>query len=168
MESLESLHTLQLTLHATVPSSRHAQLLHILAGIAGHPPVPVLERHLIFRPTATAARSIAADEGGGTQNVVDREKARRRAEREAREKSKSAGIVRYVEEVKGLDFENSVDGEDESGSTTKETRWSYRFYDVPDPNTRTVTMRKSEKADVGADVVNLEGVVKEAESKGLR
>ena len=41
----------ELLLHAQVPSARHDQILSILAGIAAMQPVPILERHLIFKPS---------------------------------------------------------------------------------------------------------------------
>ena len=40
----------ELLLLAQVPSSRHTQLLNILAGVSAMQPVPVLEKHLVFKP----------------------------------------------------------------------------------------------------------------------
>lgn len=40
----------ELLLFAQVPSSRHDQVLNILAGISAMQPVPTLEKHLLFRP----------------------------------------------------------------------------------------------------------------------
>ncbi|KAI9801291.1 MAG: Mediator of RNA polymerase II transcription subunit 18 [Piccolia ochrophora] len=40
----------ELLLFAQTPASRQAQLLNILAGVAGMQPVRVIERHLIFKP----------------------------------------------------------------------------------------------------------------------
>ena len=41
----------ELLLHATVPSSRHDQVLSILAGIAAMQPIPMTEKHLVFKPS---------------------------------------------------------------------------------------------------------------------
>ena len=41
----------ELLLHASVPGHRHDQILSILAGVAAMQPIPVLEKHLIFKPS---------------------------------------------------------------------------------------------------------------------
>ena len=40
----------ELLLHATLPPTRHHQVLSVLAGIAAMQPVPILEKHLLFKP----------------------------------------------------------------------------------------------------------------------
>ncbi|KAL9098101.1 MAG: hypothetical protein Q9163_006175, partial [Psora crenata] len=40
----------ELLLFAQIPSSRHTQLLNILAGVSAMQPVPILEKHLVFKP----------------------------------------------------------------------------------------------------------------------
>lgn len=40
----------ELLLHTTIPSTRHHQILSVLAGIAAMQPVPINEKHLIFKP----------------------------------------------------------------------------------------------------------------------
>ena len=40
----------ELLLHATVPSTRHHQVLSVLAGIAAMQPVSISEQHLVFKP----------------------------------------------------------------------------------------------------------------------
>lgn len=40
----------ELLLFGQISSSRHDQVLNILAGVAAMQPVPILEKHLIFRP----------------------------------------------------------------------------------------------------------------------
>jgi hypothetical protein len=41
----------ELLLHASIPSSRHEQVLSILAGVAAMQPISILEKHLIFKPS---------------------------------------------------------------------------------------------------------------------
>jgi len=41
----------ELLLHASIPSSRHEQVLSILAGVAAMQPIPILEKHLILKPS---------------------------------------------------------------------------------------------------------------------
>lgn len=59
----------ELLLHTTVPSTRHHQILSILAGIAAMQPVPIHETHLIFKPLQQPALSGRPNQnqGVGTQ-----------------------------------------------------------------------------------------------------
>ena len=57
----------ELLLFAQVPASRHAQLLKIIAGIAGMQPQRVIERHLIFKPQR--APGTAPAQVGGSQGI---------------------------------------------------------------------------------------------------
>lgn len=41
----------ELLLHASIRASRHDQVLSILAGVAAMQPIPILEKHLVFKPT---------------------------------------------------------------------------------------------------------------------
>ena len=170
-----SLHTHSVLLNATIPAHRHDQVSHILTGLCGHPPMPLVERHMLFRPATEAKRAIAADEGGGTQNVVDREKLRRRAERVARERGGRKGVVRYVEEVdeeaKKKDTTESnmeLDGQEEEKKEGTKNKWTWRFYDTPDPNVKTVTARKSESLGVSNAVENADDALKRAADEGYR
>ena len=57
----------ELLLHASIPRSRHTQLLNIFAGISAMQPAPVLEKHLVFKPNATGqgdAKGAAAGKTG--------------------------------------------------------------------------------------------------------
>ena len=57
----------ELLLHASIPRSRHTQLLSIFAGISAMQPAPVLEKHLVFKPDATGhgdAKGAAAGKTG--------------------------------------------------------------------------------------------------------
>ena len=40
----------ELLLQATIPSTRHHQVLSVLAGIAAMQPISIHEKHLIFKP----------------------------------------------------------------------------------------------------------------------
>ena len=57
----------ELLLHASVPSSRHDQVLSILAGIAAMQPIPMLERHLVFKPSRPP---LIAGKAGPQQGVL--------------------------------------------------------------------------------------------------
>ncbi|KAI4172243.1 MAG: hypothetical protein LQ343_003678 [Gyalolechia ehrenbergii] len=57
----------ELLLYASVPSSRHDQVLSVLSGIAAMQPQPFHERRVIYKPTRPATRPVT--QVGGTQAV---------------------------------------------------------------------------------------------------
>ncbi|KAL9080949.1 MAG: hypothetical protein Q9159_007469 [Coniocarpon cinnabarinum] len=169
MEQKGSSQSLTLSLFGTVIPSRRLELLHILSGVCGHLPVPITERHLVFRPAKSGARTIAADQGGASQTVLDRDKQKRRVGREAQEKAPDRGVLRYVEEVESQASHQheELDVTNVSDLTSQYSRWSLRFYDVPDPIVRTVTARKSNHIDLTQDVKGADDAMKSAETRGL-
>ena len=58
----------ELLLFGQVPSSRHDQVLNILAGVAAMQPVPVVEKHLVFKPNRLPA-SARPVQVGGAQDI---------------------------------------------------------------------------------------------------
>ena len=58
----------ELLLFGSVPSSRHDQVLNILAGIAAMQPQAVLEKNLIFKPNRNTA-TMQEKQVGGAQDV---------------------------------------------------------------------------------------------------
>ena len=58
----------ELLLFGQVPSSRHDQVLNILAGVAAMQPVTVLEKHLVFKPKRLPA-SARPVQVGGAQDI---------------------------------------------------------------------------------------------------
>ena len=58
----------ELLLFGQIPASRHDQVLNILAGVAAMQPVPVLEKHLIFKPNRLPA-SARPVQVGGAQDI---------------------------------------------------------------------------------------------------
>jgi len=155
------------SLHGQVASSRHTQLLHVLAGISAMPPVVVFERHLVFKPTVIPTRHAA--QVGGSQAVQD---AAKLAARQAQSASTDVYYVKLIEvleaqkqsvkiqpEQQDLDMQkhqekNSMEVEDVSrgmgngngngAMATEETsisRWQMVFHDVPEPGARPVTAR---------------------------
>lgn len=151
------------SLHGQAASSRHTQLLHVLAGISAMSPMPIFERHLVFRPTVIPTRQAA--QVGGSQAIQDAAK----AARQAQAASTDVYYVKLVEvlgiqidsanvepeqqdmDMNGEHDEASMKVEDESskmvnsdskpaeiGSTS---RWQMVFHDVPEPGARPVTAR---------------------------
>ena len=58
----------ELLLFGQIPPSRHDQVLNILAGVAAMQPVPVLEKHLVFKPNRLPA-SARPVQVGGAQDI---------------------------------------------------------------------------------------------------
>ena len=58
----------ELLLFGQVPSARHDQILNILAGVAAMQPVPVFEKHLVFKPNRLPA-SARPVQVGGAQDI---------------------------------------------------------------------------------------------------
>ena len=54
----------ELLLISQIPPARHLQLLNILAGISAMQPVPVLEKHLVFKPNKNENKARGAQVGG--------------------------------------------------------------------------------------------------------
>ena len=70
----------ELSLWGQVSQTREDQMLQILAGIAAMPPIPALERHIIFEPVRDeASRQKNSGPLGGSQEIVDQQKAARKA-----------------------------------------------------------------------------------------
>jgi len=155
------------SLHGQVASSRHTQLVHVLAGISAMPPVPVFERHLVFKPTVMPTKQAA--QVGGSQAIQD---AAKLAARQAQAASTDVYYVKLVEvlepqngsvtvvsEQQDLDMleeqgEDLMKVEDDSsgiangysnGLKAVETRpisgWYMIFHDVPESGARPVTAR---------------------------
>jgi len=154
------------SLHGQVASSRHTQLLHVLAGIAAMPPVPVSERHLVFRPTVIPTRQAA--QVGGSQAIQDTAKLAKQAQTastdvyyvklvevlEAQKGTENVESEQQDMDMNGTHDEDRMKVEDESNGmlngnssssklaeTSSTSRWQMVFHDVPEPGARPVTAR---------------------------
>ncbi|KAL8672030.1 MAG: hypothetical protein Q9224_007596, partial [Gallowayella concinna] len=54
----------ELLLHGSIPTSRHHQILSILAGITAMQPQPFHEKHYIYKPTRPISRTTTTQIGG--------------------------------------------------------------------------------------------------------
>lgn len=114
---------LELSLFSQIPSSRHQQVLQILAGIAAMPPNPTLERHIVFRPIKQPIR--VAAQVGGSQGIQDAQKAARQAQ------AQGQGDMYYLRLVEDLTMAEMDDNATDADVAAK-LRWTLHFYDVPD------------------------------------
>lgn len=139
---------LELSLWGQIPSHRYAQVLNILAGIAAMPPTSTPERHLIFKPIKQPVRTAA--QVGGSQGIQDAQKAARQAQ------TQGTGDLYYLRIVEDLGVEEEEEEEGEAageegirsetggGSSGRvRTRWTLRFYDVPEAGRKERVMARS-------------------------
>lgn len=137
----------ELSLYGQVSSSRHDQVLKVLAGVAAMTPRPLTERHLVFKPIKAPARRIV--QVGGSQGIQDAQKAARQAQ--------NAGDVYYLRLVEVLKedeeseiddaMNTGVDGQHKSHAVAG-SNWTIRFYDVPEAGKRPVTARMISSTNV--------------------
>ncbi|KAL8787581.1 MAG: hypothetical protein Q9213_002143 [Squamulea squamosa] len=157
----------ELLLHGSIPTTRHTQVLSILAGIAAMQPQPFHERHLIYRPTRPIVR--ASMQVGGSQAVQSRQSNPMQAVQGAMQgdlfylhlvedlvgKSDGGRDMEIDREEIRMDEAAMMDGEGEqnptstalpssstSKNTTKSAKWTLQFRDIPEAgNRRPVTSR---------------------------
>ena len=148
----------ELLLCGQVPSARHSQLLHILAGLSAMQPHRVVERHAIYKPTRPRVQLTA--QVGGSQAVQSTQK-------QALQKQLSKDMF-YVTLVQRLEDHGSLVGDDNDAAKGKENlmeenegteerkeginandgSWSIKMTDVPEPAKRPVTLRSVSVTDV--------------------
>ncbi len=130
----------ELMLCGQVPSSRHAQLLHVLAGVAAMQPQRVVERHVVYRPAREPVQRTA--QVGGSQAVQN-------AQKQALQNQLNKDLF-HVQLVQTLDADalgqDATRGEDAKPSESG--AWSLRFYDFPEPGKRSATLRLVSSTDI--------------------
>ncbi|KAL8885543.1 MAG: hypothetical protein Q9215_006615 [Flavoplaca cf. flavocitrina] len=151
----------ELLLHGTVPSTRHNQVLSILAGIAAMQPQPYHERRHIYKPTRPIVRP--SMQVGGSQAVQSKQANPMQTVQGAIQgdlfylhlvedlvaESEGKGDVEIKGEggeVGGVEMMDSGDGADghQTISTTPSTTttnrkpptWTLQFRDIPEAGTR--------------------------------
>ncbi|KAG8527884.1 uncharacterized protein KY384_006800 [Bacidia gigantensis] len=123
----------ELLLLTQAPSPRHDQLLNILAGISGMQPVPILEKHLLFKPNRSGGPTPGAQNtqvGAGAKGLKQLNAAA----------SGDAFYLRVVGEraggaggaggmMNGPGNADEGEGEEKSVGAAK---WTIQFRDVPE------------------------------------
>ena len=141
----------ELLLFAQIPLTRHSQLLHILTGLAAMQPVPICERHAIYKPARPRVQPTV--QVGGTQAVQSTQK-----QSLQKQASRDLFYVTLVQELKGSE-ETGLDSRDgrgfENGRSESsgalgsgDGKWAIRLTDVPEPAKRPVTMRFVSVTDI--------------------
>ena len=130
----------ELLLYGQVPTARHEQLLHILAGITAMQPQRVVERHALYKPTRTSAPTLV--QRGGTQGVQN-----------AQKKDQRVTDLHYTHLVKTVE-ENDFGEKEETTSSTivddsnPEKSWTIQFQDTPEPGKRPASLRYASVTEV--------------------
>jgi len=128
----------ELLLYGQVPTARHEQLLHILAGITAMQPQRVVERHALYKPTRTSAPTLV--QRGGTQGVQN-----------AQKKEQRVTDLHYTHLVKTVE-ENDFGEKEETASSTnavhEDDSWTIQFQDTPEPGKRPASLRYASVTDV--------------------
>jgi mediator of RNA polymerase II transcription subunit 18, fungi type len=143
----------ELLLFASVPPSRHTQLLKILAGISGMQPIRVIERHLLFKPKRRP-ESVSGVQVGGSQGIQNPQAA-------VQGQVGELFYMQLVGEVQESFFGTPGGHEEQSGDFNMENgseelkydlqkqSWSLRFNDLPEvAGRRPVTSRLISSVDV--------------------
>lgn len=136
----------EVSLFGHVPLARHEQLLNILAGLAGMHPVDVLERRMLFEPLA-GSQPVKPPKKNPTEKPVQ---------------NQVASNVQLIEALLPQDFgskrsgfsstdhESPPDQSEQAGNRS----WTLRIQDIPEPEAKSVTLRKVVEVDVAPEDVN--------------
>ncbi|KAL8808061.1 MAG: hypothetical protein Q9182_000339 [Xanthomendoza sp. 2 TL-2023] len=140
----------ELLLHGSIPTSRHRQVLSILAGIAAMQPQPFHERHLIYKPTRPVSRT--ATQVGGTQAVQSKQNTPMQAMQGAMQgdlfylhlvedlTGKTDGEVDGTRAERGVGDGERMAGIDEGGGSNEQpptsTKYTLQFRDIPEAGPR--------------------------------
>jgi len=138
----------ELLLYGQVPSTRHEQVLKVLAGVAAMQPHRVLQRTIIYKPTKAPQEPGAhLSHRGGSQEV-----------RSAKAKQPAAKDLYYTKLVQRLTEEDFGRGGPQSHEDGKrlsanvkpgeEPKWSFEFQDTPDTGDRGVSIRLTTSTDL--------------------
>ena len=142
----------ELLLCGQIPSARHSQLLHILAGLTAMQPHRVVERHAIYKPTRPRVQFAA--QVGGSQALQSTQK--QALQKQLSKDMFYVTLVQHVEDA-GNNVDNNakekgiIENEGEGSEKRRDAShgaWSIRLTDVPEPAKRPVTMRFVSVTDV--------------------
>lgn len=139
----------ELLLYGQVPYARQDQVLKILAGVAAHQPVRVLQRHILYRPVREPEEPGSSVRRGGTQDVVMKQT-----------KAKAAPAVYYTKLIQQLSLDDigaktSTDQTQAAALSAhvadgEDAKWFVRWDDVPDTGDRGVSIRSTNTTELRA------------------
>lgn len=160
-----------LSLYGLVPAPRHEQVLNILAGLAAMQPQPIYERHIVYRPLQASSQAKPNKKYPPGSTAA------------AKPVQQIAIYQQLVQSLRYHDFGRAVDGDDVSlsasgnaavvaGTETETTSrgahgastepsltrgggtWTLRMQDIPEPETKTVALRRvSESAPLASSEI---------------
>lgn len=128
----------ELLLYGQVPTARHEQLLHVLAGVTAMQPQRVVERHALYKPARTSAPTLA--QRGGTQGVQNAQKKDQRVT--------DLHYTHLVKTVEENDFGEKEETARSANAVHDDDSWTIQFQDTPEPGKRPASLRYASAADV--------------------
>ncbi|PSK53102.1 hypothetical protein B9Z65_3302 [Elsinoe australis] len=131
----------ELSLFAQVPAARHAQALNILAGLAAMQPSAIFTRHIVFQPhkAATDPSQISKKKASGPQQP------QQLALIQLMTTLSRDDFGRDDDHCEGNPADTAMGGTettDRQPSGTNESQWSTRIQEIPEPETKTIVLRK--------------------------
>ncbi|KAF2085871.1 hypothetical protein K490DRAFT_45642 [Saccharata proteae CBS 121410] len=137
----------ELLLFGQVPSSRHGQLLKILAGVTRMQPQRLIERHVVYRPERDPVRP--AIQVGASQTVGGQR---------PKPKVETKRDMYYWQMVKELSEEEFGDQPEKPAATAgedavlgieeEERKWRLEFQDLPDPALKAANLRMAQTTEI--------------------
>lgn len=143
----------ELLLFGQIPSSRYDQVLNILAGVAAMQPVPILEKHLVFRPNKGPGSAGLVQAGSGHDGQKKALQAQTQGElfyMQLVADVSGASLGEESQEDPDVDMDQDHEGKQGPDSTdvisgdqsTKPEIWTLQFRDIPEvTRQRPVTSR---------------------------
>lgn len=136
----------ELLLFGQLPSSRHEQLMNVLAGLTAMQPHRVIERHALFQPTHGPVQ--AQVQKGGTQGLY--KKMPKPAAQQTRDLYHTH-LVKVLDEDEFYKGSDAMDVDDHVTEADEEKRlWQWQFRDIPEGGKRSATFRMTEDIDITA------------------
>ena len=135
----------ELLLFGQLPSSRHEQLMNVLAGLTAMQPHPVIERHALFQPTHGPVQ--AQVQKGGTQGLYKKMPKPTQQTRDLYH----THLVKVLDEDEFAKGTDAMDVDDHVTESDEEKQlWSWQFRDIPEGGKRNATFRMAEDIDISA------------------
>jgi mediator of RNA polymerase II transcription subunit 18 len=139
----------ELLLFGQVPAIRHAQLLNVLAGLSAMQPKPVIERHVLFKPTREPVQ-LAVVRGAGSGTKDSQPQPKKKTQQQQQQPQGDLYHTHLVKDLVEEDFGNADSQMDLDGSDEDEEKapWRLRFEDVPEPGKRSAILRMVESTEL--------------------
>lgn len=141
----------ELLLEDQIWQARHEQVLKVLAGVAGHQPVPLLRRQIVYQPDREPEEALSHLRRGGSQ-AVDLKATTKTAQQKQQKQARARDLycTRLHQELDPHDLDPARRQNDKSNPKPDNgTTWSWVFEEVPIAGGREgITVRKACSTDI--------------------